>query len=67
LIYSEAFDGLPTESRDYVWQRLFEVLSGEDQSEEFAHLSEDDRRAILEILRATISDLPEYYSASGRN
>jgi len=61
LIYSEAFNGLPDESRNYVWQRLFDILSGQDQSEKFAHLSQDDRKAILEILRATISDLPEYY------
>ncbi len=58
LIYSEAFDGLPGESLDYVWQRLFDILSGQDQSEKFAHLSQDDRKAILEIQRATISDLP---------
>jgi hypothetical protein len=67
LIDSDAFKGLPKESLDHVWQRLFEILSGQDQSEKFAHLSQDDRTAILEILRATISDLPEYYSASGRN
>lgn len=62
LICSEAFEGLPAESRDYVWQRLFEILSGQDQSEKFAHLSQDDRTAILEILRATILDLPEYFA-----
>ncbi len=61
LIYSEAFDGLPAESRDYVWRRLFDILSGHDQSEKFAHLSKDDRQAILDILRATKSNLPDYY------
>ena len=61
LIYSEAFEGLPVESRDYVWQRLFDILSGQDQSEKFAHLSPDDRQAILDILRATKSNLPDYY------
>ena len=62
LIYSEAFDGLPVESREYVWQRLFDILSGQDQSEKFAHLSQDDRQAILDILRATKSGLPDYYT-----
>jgi hypothetical protein len=62
LIYSEAFDGLPVESRDYVWQRLFNILTGVDHSEEFAHLSPDDRQAILEILRSTKSNLPEYFT-----
>ncbi len=61
LIYSEAFDGLPVESREHVWQRLFDILSGQDQSEKFAHLSQDDRQAILDILRATKSGLPDYY------
>lgn len=64
LIYSEAFDGLPAESRDYVWQRLFDILSGHDQSEKFAHLSHDDRQAILDILRATKTNLPDYYKAA---
>ena len=61
LIYSNAFDGLPVESRDYVWQRLYDILSGTDQTEKFAHLSKDDRQAILEILRDTKADLPDYY------
>lgn len=61
LIYSEAFDGLPVESRDYVWQKLFDILSGQDQSGKFVHLSKDDRQAILDILRATKTSLPDYY------
>ncbi len=62
LIYSDAFDGLPVESRDYVWQRLFDILSGQDPSEKFAHLSHDDRQAILDILRTTKTNLPDYYT-----
>lgn len=60
LIYSKSFDALPEPMKDYVWRRLHEVLSGEDTSEDFAHLSAADRQAILEILRATKEDLPEY-------
>ncbi len=56
LIYSEAFDRMPEEARDYVYLRLRQVLSGEDQSEQFAHLSEADRKGILEILGATKAD-----------
>ena len=52
LIYSAAFDALPGPVKDYVFQRLWDVLSGKDTSKEFAHLSVADRRAILEILRA---------------
>jgi len=42
--------------------RLWEVLSGKDRSKEFAHLSDDDRRAVREILRETKKGLPEYFS-----
>jgi hypothetical protein len=50
LIYSEAFDGLPPLAKEFVYRRLHEVLSGQDKSETFAHLSGDDREGILEIL-----------------
>jgi hypothetical protein len=58
LIYNEAFDSLPAQAKEYVYHRLFEVLTGRDQSPEFARLSGDTRRAILEILLATKPGLP---------
>jgi hypothetical protein len=58
LIYSEAFDALPGPARDYIYRRLLEVLTGRDRSPEYARLSADDRRAILEILLATKPGLP---------
>lgn len=61
LIYSEAFDKLPAETKEYVWRRLFDVLTGKDTSDDFAHLSKDDRLAIFEILRDTKPDLPAYW------
>jgi hypothetical protein len=63
LIYSAAFDALPAPVKDYVYRRLWEVLSGQDTSAEFAHLSAADRRNVLEILRATKADLPAYWKA----
>ncbi len=59
LIYSEAFDSIPDEAKKYIYNRMFEILSGRDQSPEFASLSGEDRRAILEILVATKPGLPE--------
>jgi hypothetical protein len=53
LIYSPSFDGLPGMVKTYVTTRLHRVLTGEDDSEKFAHLSADDRKAILEILTET--------------
>lgn len=59
LIYSESFDTLPEPARGYIYHRLLEVLTGQDQSADFAKLSGVDRRAILEILLATKRGLPE--------
>jgi hypothetical protein len=59
LIYSESFDALPQINKEYVYRRLFEVLSGKDQSPEFHNLSPESRRAILEILAETKPGLPE--------
>jgi hypothetical protein len=61
LIYARSFDELPSEMRDYVWQRLWNILSGADASGKFAHLSDDDRQAIQEILHDTKTNLPDYW------
>ncbi len=56
LIYSDDFDALPGVVKDYVYRRLREVLSGDDKSPEFAHLTDADRSAILGILEETKPD-----------
>jgi hypothetical protein len=61
LIYSRAFDSLPAEVKEYVYRRLWDVLGGRETGKEFAHLTTEDRRAILEILRDTKPDLPGYW------
>jgi hypothetical protein len=61
LIYSKGFADLPSEVKDYTLKRLHAVLTGQDKSDAFAHLSEADRKAVLEILRDTLPDLPEYW------
>ncbi len=63
MIYSEAFDALPQTARNAVYSRLLEVLSGEDTSAKYTHLSPSDRLAILEILRETKKGLPGAFSA----
>ena len=59
LIYSNGFASLPKDVKDYVLRRLHEVLSGQDESEAFAHLSAADRKAVLEILRETMPEFPK--------
>ncbi len=61
LIYSEAFDQLPGEIKSPLYRRLWEVLSGQDNSEDFRHLNQESRSVILEILRDTKRDLPDYW------
>ncbi|HTB15964.1 MAG TPA: hypothetical protein VK752_30550 [Bryobacteraceae bacterium] len=57
MIYSAAFDGLPSETKDAIYRRMWSVLTGQAAS----RLSEADRRAILEILRETKNDLPQFF------
>lgn len=66
LIYSKQFEDLPEEIQQRVYHRMLEILRGEDHSPEFAHLSEGDRRAILEILRETKKGLPEEWKSEAR-
>lgn len=56
LVYSESLLKLPVEAREYVFRRLREVLSGDDKTDRFKHLSAADRAAIWEILQATHPD-----------
>jgi hypothetical protein len=63
LVYTEAFDALPQPVKDHVWQRIWEVVTDQETSSAFAHLSADDRRALREILVATKKDLPDYWRA----
>jgi hypothetical protein len=62
LIYSPAFDALPTRAKDPIYRRMWEVLSGEEQDQRYrAALPLRDRQAIVEILRDTKPDLPAYF------
>ena len=61
LIYSTAFDGLPTSVKDRVYQRLWDVLTGKEAGKDYAHLSAADRQAIKEILIETKPVLPDYW------
>jgi hypothetical protein len=59
LIYSEAFDAIPAPAKEFIYHRMFEVLTGREQGPEYAALSSEDRRAVLEILVATKPGLPD--------
>jgi hypothetical protein len=61
MIDSEVFAALPAPLRAAVYARMFEVLSGQDADPKYARLADADRRAIIEILRATRTDLPDRF------
>jgi hypothetical protein len=61
LIYSDAFNSMPSIAKDRIYRRLWEVLSGKDKTPKYARLSPSDRKAIFEILQATKKDLPAYW------
>jgi hypothetical protein len=64
LIYSAPFDSLPAEAKSAVYQRLWDVLNGQVTDDRYRSLSAADRTAILEILRDTKKDLPDYWATT---
>ena len=63
MICTKAFDSMPDWDRERIYQRLYDVLTGKDKDPRFDKLSADDRRNVLEILRATKPNLPGYWQA----
>jgi hypothetical protein len=52
MIYDPSFDALPAVAKDQVYRKLFDALTAKDTL---------DNRAIIEILRDTKPDLPDYW------
>jgi len=61
VVYGRLFDGLPPEAKLRIYRRLYDVLTGVDQTKEFEHLTATDRKAVLEIVRGTKKGLPAYW------
>jgi len=59
LIYSDAFDTLQPGLRQEVCRQLGEVLRGNNQAEEYRHLTPDLRRQISAIVKATKPEILE--------
>jgi hypothetical protein len=58
MVYSEAFNSLPSAVKEAVYRRIIDIVSGEVGEPSDARLSIADRRAILEILKDTKPDFP---------
>ena len=59
LIQSDSYRGMPEDMREYVESRLADILTGRDGSGQFEHLSQSDRKAILEILSNVLPGFDE--------
>jgi hypothetical protein len=66
MIYTTAFDALPTAAKDGVYARMWDILSGREKDQKYARLSPADRTAIVEILRDTKKGLPTYFQPIAR-
>lgn len=53
LIYSPAFEALPSQMKTCLWQRLEQALTGHDQTPAYAGMSPSDRGNVLQILQET--------------
>jgi hypothetical protein len=61
MIYSKAFDSLPEQATNAIYERMWQILSGQQRSNRYARLSLSDRQAIVEILHDTKKGLPSYF------
>jgi hypothetical protein len=64
LIYSASFDALPRPLKNYLWERLRDILSGADQTPAYARMAKADRDAVLEILRETKPEFATWLTAA---
>jgi hypothetical protein len=67
MIYTQAFDSLPEQARNAIYQRMWQILSGAEKNNRYARLSPADRQAIVEILRDTKKGLPGYFQQVAEN
>ncbi|HXQ97164.1 MAG TPA: hypothetical protein VN774_01880 [Candidatus Limnocylindrales bacterium] len=63
MIYSDAFDALPLETRDAIYERMWQILSGKEKDKRYTRLNRADRQAIVGILRETKKSLPAYFQS----
>ncbi len=58
LIYTDVFRALPSDVLQRLFDRLTNILRGKDDTAEWEYLPEEERQAILEIIRDTRAHLP---------
>ncbi len=58
MIYSPVFAGLPPAMKQRVYQRLARALDWERPQADYAYLPHAEKKAIRDLLQATLTDLP---------
>jgi hypothetical protein len=61
LIYSRAFDSLPKEVKDHIYERLWEILNKRGADKDYPNLAANDCAAIMKILCETKPGLPDFW------
>jgi hypothetical protein len=64
MIHSKQFDGLPAATKEAIYRRMWEILSGQERDRKYSRLSLANRSAVVEILRDTKPDLPAYFKVA---
>ena len=54
------------QTKEAVYRRMWRILSGEVTAARYERLTPADRKAVLEILRDTKKDLPDYFQRVSR-
>jgi hypothetical protein len=66
LVYTDLFEHLPRTARDAIFERLWQILSGQERDQRYKRLTLEDRKAVVEILRDTMENLPPYFRTVSR-
>ena len=61
LIYSESFQSMPERLKSKIYNKLWKILTGENNQPEFSKMSFASREAIHSILEETLPGLPDYW------
>ena len=64
LICSPSFDAISDPIKDVILHKLHDILTGKNDEAQFARLTPEDRKAILEILLETKKTLPDCWRKS---
>lgn len=67
LIHTPAFDSLPLPAKEYVYQRLVEVITGKETSKGFDRLTPAQRQGIREILCETKPEFAAFWKQNSTN